>query len=80
MQYNQNGTDKRTMESDRARNIISKTAKRPTRSQRAGPARGFKWNIMDNANRRYMEGFAAGISALPNLPQALPATGQNERF
>jgi len=76
MQYNQDGTYKRTMESDRAHNTIGKTAQRSARPQGARPARGFEWDIMDTANRRSMERFATTVSAIPDLPQAVPAVGQ----
>lgn len=31
---------------------------------------------MDITNRSFMEGFTAEISAVPDLPQALPAIGE----
>jgi len=70
MQYNQDGTYKRTMKSDRAHNTIGKTAQSSSRPQGARPARGFEWDIMDTANRRSMEGFATTVSAMTDLTQA----------
>ena len=63
------------MESDRAHNSLCKSAQRSARPQGARSARGLKWDIMDFANRCPLEGSAAAVSAIPDLPQAIPAMG-----
>ena len=73
MQYNQDGTRKRAMESDRAHNTLSKTAQRSARPQRARTSRGLRCRIMDFTNWSPQEGLAAAVSAIPDLPQTIPA-------
>ena len=55
----------------RAHNTIGKTAQRSARPLSPRPARGFKWHIMNTANRRSLEGSATAVSAAPSQPQAV---------
>jgi hypothetical protein len=80
MQYNQDGTDKRTMETDRAHNCYINPNKRPERPKTKGSSRSHDRDVMDFTNRRIMEGFAAKVSTIPNMPQAVPAMGEKGTF
>ena len=80
MQYNRDGHNKRTMESDRAHNCRFSPEERSPRSPIAGSAGGLKWDIMDIANRSALERFAAKVSAIPDMPQAVPAMGSTRRL
>ena len=55
MQYNQDGTYKRAVESDRAHYCVFNPRQRSQRPQGPGSTRGYERNPMDLANRRPLE-------------------------
>ena len=72
MQYNLDGTYKRTMDTDRAHNIKIYSRKRSPRSK-AETCKGCdERDIMDITNRSTLEGYAFEVSAIPDLPSAFP--------
>jgi hypothetical protein len=75
MRYNQDGTDKRTLEADRAHHRIVNPIQRSQMSACKRYTRSSQRNIMDHAHRRSPEGFTPTVSAKPDLPQAAPAMG-----
>lgn len=75
MQYNQDGADKRTMEADRAHHRIVNAIQSPQRATGKESTRGSQRHSMDLAHRRSLERFTATVSAIPDMPQAVPAMG-----
>ena len=54
--------------------------KRSKRSATEGSTGRVEWNIVDSQNWRALEGSAPAVSAIPNVPSAVPAMGQTRRF
>ena len=80
MQYNQDGTDQRAMETDRAHHRIVNPIQRSQGTAGKRSARRSQRNIMDHAYRRSLEGFTPTVSAIPDLPSAVPAMGSARGF
>ena len=68
------------METDRAYNCIINTEKRPQRAATTWFSANPKRHLMDFANRCSLEGSAPAVSAVPNVPSALPAMGSRRNF
>ena len=80
MQYNKDGTYKRTMDANRAHNIKIYSRKRSSRSKAETCERCYERDIMDITNRSTLEGYASEIPAIPDLPSAFPGMDRTRDF
>ena len=80
MQYNEDGTNKRAMEADRAHYCFINPSQRSKRPQSPGSTSCDERNPMDSANWRSMEGSTAAVSTVPDMPPAVPTMGAPGSF
>jgi hypothetical protein len=69
------------MEADRACDFILNSKKRSKRSVTEESTGRVEWNIVDSQNRRALERSALAVSAIPNMPSAVPVPlGSDSNF